>query len=716
MSVTSLPMPAGLRRFGGVLRHGLGAPLVVLALLAMVVVPLPPVLLDALFSFNIAISLVVLLAVVSVKRPLDFAIFPIVLLMTTMLRLALNVASVRVILLNGQNGHQAAGNVIAAFGEFVVGGNYAVGLVAFTILTIINFVVITKGAGRVSEVTARFILDAMPGKQMAIDADLNAGLLTREEARARREEVREEADFYGAMDGASKFIRGDAIAGILILFVTLIGGLIVGVMQHGMAVSEAAQTYTLLSIGDGLVSQLPALLVSSAVALLVTRASRSQDMGRAVLGQAFGQTRALAIASAILAVVGMVPGMPHVAFLTLAGLLGAAAWKLWRQPLDADVAPGELAAAVALPGAGVPELGWDDIAPVDALELEVGYRLIALVDSSQGGELMARIKGIRRKLTQDIGFLIPPVHIRDNLELKPGDYRILLSGVVVGQGSANPDQWLAIDPGNVSAPLSGAATTDPAFGLPAVWIDGADCERAQAAGYTVVDAATVVVTHLNHLLHQHAAHLLGRQEVQQLLDRIGRDAPGLTEDLVPKTVSLTVVHKVLQGLLAESVPIRDMRAILDTLAEHAPRLAAAASATPGVSGAAADIAELIALARCTLGRAITQQWFGNERELRVIGLDAKLERVLTQALSASGALEPGLADTLLSQARNALAQQDAQDGAPVLLVSPPLRALLARFLRHHLSQIAVLSNAEIPDDRIVRVTALMGPQVDPQVD
>jgi len=687
MSVTSIPMSPGLRRIGGLIRHGLGAPLVVLALLAMVVVPLPPMLLDALFSFNIAISLVVLLAVVSVRRPLDFAIFPIVLLMTTMLRLALNVASVRVILLNGQNGHQAAGHVIAAFGEFVVGGNYAVGLVAFTILTIINFVVITKGAGRVSEVTARFILDAMPGKQMAIDADLNAGLLTREEAKARREEVREEADFYGAMDGASKFIRGDAIAGILILLVTLIGGLIVGVIQHGMAISEAAQTYTLLSIGDGLVSQLPALLVSSAVALLVTRASRAQDMGRAVLGQAFGHTRALTIAAAILAVVGIVPGMPHVAFLTLAGLLGVAAWKLSRQPLDSKTATDE-ANALTLPSAGIPELGWEDVTPVDALELEVGYRLITLVDSAQGGELMARIKGIRRKLTQDIGFLIPPVHIRDNLELAANAYRLRVHGVPLATADIHPERLLALDPGGTLAALDGVPGKDPAFGLDAIWITPSERSQAEAMGYTVVDPATVMATHLSQVIAAQAAELFGYDEARQLLATLSKSAPALVEDLTPKALPLSVVVRVMQNLLAERVPIRQLRRIVEALLEHA-----GTSQDPGV---------LTACVREALGRFIVQDIAGNLTELPVFTLAPALEQVLQDSIQGQvTALEPGLAERLHRSLAECVAQQDAQGQPAVLLVPGPVRPGLAKLFRHSLPSLSVLAYGEIPEDRAI---------------
>jgi len=689
MSVTTLSIPTPLRRIGEFLRHGLGAPLVVLALLAMVVVPLPPVLLDALFSFNIAISLVVLLAVLSVKRPLDFAIFPIVLLMTTMLRLALNVASTRVILLNGQDGHEAAGQVIAAFGQFVVGGNYAVGLVAFAILTIINFVVVTKGAGRVSEVTARFILDAMPGKQMAIDADLNAGLLTREEAKARRDEVREEADFYGAMDGASKFIRGDAIAGILILLVTLIGGLVVGVLQHGMPVGEAAATYTLLSIGDGLVSQLPALLVSSAVALLVTRASRAQDMGRAMVGQAFGQFRALGIAAAILGVVGLVPGMPHLAFLVLAALLGIGAWTLWRQQIDRVRADAD-DAGIHPAGAAPAELGWDDLRPVDLLELEVGYRLIALVDTGQGGELMARIKGIRRKLTQDLGFLVPPVHIRDNLELAPASYRLRVHGVPVAEAEIHPDRLLALDPGGSLEALEGVPGKDPAFGLDATWIAPAQRSHAEALGYTVVDPATVMATHLSQLIFEHAPELFGHDEARQLLATLAKSAPTLVEDLTPKALSLSVVVRVLQNLLSERVPIRQMRRIAEALLEHAP--------------ASQDPAVLTAAVREALGRFIVQDIAGMGTELPVFTLAPALEQVLQDSMQGHvPALEPGLAERLNQSLADCVARQEAQGQPAVLLVPGPVRPRLAKLVRHSMASLAVLAYGEVPEDRAIQL-------------
>ncbi|HHA2380592.1 TPA: flagellar biosynthesis protein FlhA [Stenotrophomonas maltophilia] len=680
------------------IRQGLGAPLIVLALLAMVVVPLAAPVLDALFTFNIAISLMVLLAVVYVKRPLDFTIFPIVLLITTMLRLALNVASTRVILLNGQNGHDAAGKVIAAFGEFVIGGNYAVGIVVFAILTIINFVVITKGAGRVSEVTARFILDAMPGKQMAIDADLNAGLLTREEAKLRREEVREEADFYGAMDGASKFIRGDAIAGILILFINMLGGLAVGVLQHGLPFGEAAATYTLLSIGDGLVAQLPALLVSSAVAMLVTRASRSQDMAQAMTGQVFGQYRALAITAGIIGLVGLVPGMPNVAFLTLASILGFIAWKLYRKTqapaADAAATGKDPAALSALgrPAAPAPtaELSWDELRPVDPLGLEVGYRLIPLVDSNQGGELMARIKGVRRKLTQDVGFLIPSVHIRDNLELPANGYRVLVHGVPVATAEIHPDRELALDPGSALGTLEGIAGKDPAFGLDATWIQPHQRAQAETLGYTVVDPATVVATHLSHLIREHAPELLGHEEVQHLLANLAKSAPKLVEDLTPKALPLSAVVRVLQNLLVERIPIRQLRKIAEALVEHAP--------------SSQDPAVLTAAVRTALGRFIVQEIAGMSAELPVFTLNPQLERVLQESTQGTGAaLEPGLAERLHQSLAECVSKQEARNEPAVVLVPGPVRAALARLVRHSVPSLSVLAYSEVPEDKRLKL-------------
>ncbi|ATS21250.2 MULTISPECIES: flagellar biosynthesis protein FlhA [Xanthomonas] len=682
------------RRVMELLRNGLGAPLALMAMLAMLMVPLAAPVLDALFTFNIAISLMVLLAVVYVQRPLEFTIFPIVLLMTTMLRLALNVASSRVILINGQDGHAAAGKVIEAFGQFVIGGNYAVGIVVFAILTIINFVVITKGAGRVSEVTARFILDAMPGKQMAIDADLNAGLLTREEAKARREEVREEADFYGAMDGANKFIRGDAIAAILILFINLIGGMAVGMLQHGMSFMDAASTYTLLSIGDGLVAQLPALLVSSSVALLVTRASRAQDMRGAMVSQVFGQHRALAVAAAILGLVGLVPGMPNVAFLTLGLILGVIAWKLYKRslakPASGDPAADPQAAAAATAAQASAELSWDELRPIDPLGLEVGYRLIPLVDKNQGGELMARIKGVRRKLTQDIGFLVPPVHIRDNLELSANAYRLLVHGVPVATAEIYSDRELALDPGGALGQLDGIPGKDPAFGLDATWIQPHQRAYAESMGYTVVDPATVVATHLSHLIREHAPELLGHEEVQQLLATLAKTAPKMVEDLTPKALPLSVVVRVLQNLLIEKIPVRQLRKIVEALVEHAPH--------------SQDPATLTAAVRTSLGRFIVQEIAGMSAELPVFTLAPQLERVLQESTHGNGvALEPGLAERLHQSLADCVGKQEARNEPAVVLVPGQVRAALARLVRHSVPSLSVLAYSEVPEDKRLKL-------------
>ncbi|MBV7487072.1 flagellar biosynthesis protein FlhA [Bordetella sp. BOR01] len=696
---------SALKTHGAANARMLAGPVLIVLVLGMMVLPLPTFLLDLLFTFNIALSVMILLVAMFTRKPLDFAAFPAVLLFATLLRLSLNVASTRVVLLHGHTGPDAAGKVIEAFGHFLVGGNFAVGIILFVILTIINFIVITKGAGRIAEVGARFTLDAMPGKQMAIDADLNAGLIGEDEARRRRSEVSQEADFFGSMDGASKFVRGDAIAGLLIMVINIVGGLIVGVAQHDMAVGEASRVYTLLTIGDGLVAQIPALVISTAAGVVVSRVSTDQDVGQQILAQLFSNPSVLFLTAGIIGIMGLIPNMPHLAFLTLATILAGTGWTLYRRAqVAAQATAAQPSQAAAQAQAAAAEASWDDVSMVDPLGLEVGYRLIPLVDHAQNGELLHRIRSLRKKFAQDVGFLPPVVHIRDNLELKPNDYRILLSGVEIGHGMAMPNQWLAIDPGGVTSPIKGTATTDPAFGLPALWIDSGQRDAAQAAGYTVVDASTVVATHLNHMMHRHGASLLGRQEAQQLLDRIAVEAPKLVEDLVPKTLSLTTLQKVLQGLLAEEVPIRDVRSIVDTLSEHAPRLAAQAATTGGV----ADVPELIALTRRALGRAITQQWFPGDGELQVIGLDVKLERVLTQALTTSGGLEPGLADTLLREAQSSVAKQEAQGHAPVLVVSPPLRAPLSRFLRHHLPQLGVLSNAEIPDERMLRVTALIG--------
>jgi flagellar biosynthesis protein FlhA len=690
-----------LGNFKYVARRGIGAPVILLMMLGMLMLPMPPFLLDILFSFNIALSLVILLAVVYVMRPLEFAAFPTVVLMATLLRLALNIASTRVVLLHGHDGPGAAGKVIEAFGAFVIGGNFAVGLVVFAIIVVINFVVITKGATRVSEVTARFTLDAMPGKQMAIDADLNAGLLTQEQARERRQDVREDADFYGSMDGASKFVRGDATAGILILFINIIGGFFVGVMQHGLSAAESARTYTLLTIGDGLVAQVPALMLSVAAAIIVTRVSKSQDMGRQVVGQVFGQPRALAVAAAVLGVMGVIPGMPNVAFLLLSAVCGGIAWMLFKRERDTRARLADVvneAPAASTPAERV-ELGWEDVASVDPLGLEVGYRLIPLVDVHQGGELMGRIKSVRRKLSQELGFLVPPVHIRDNLDLGPNVYRITLMGVPMGEAEVHNDRLMAINPGQVHGALQGIATQDPAFGLEAVWIESGQRELAQSYGYTVVDPATVIATHLSHILQGHAHELLSHQDVQQLLDRLSANAPKLVEDLVPKRLSLGVVVKVLQNLLAERVPIRNMRSIVESLAENA-----AQSQDPGV---------LTAAVRVALGRQIVQEITGLGTEVPVITLAPELEQILLGSLSGGGgvagaAVEPGLADRLQQSVADAARRQEMGGEPAVLLVAPLLRPWLARFTRHVAQNLHVLAYNEVPDNRSVRLVQALG--------
>ena len=672
---------------------GLVGPILIILILSMMILPLPPFLLDLLFTFNIALSIMVLLVSMYTMKALDFAAFPAVLLFTTLLRLSLNVASTRVVLMQGHTGPDAAGKVIEAFGHFLVGGNFAVGVMVFIILVVINFMVITKGAGRIAEVGARFTLDAMPGKQMAIDADLNAGLIGEDVARKRRAEVAQEADFYGSMDGASKFVRGDAVAGLLIMVINIIGGLIVGVAQHGLSFSDAGTTYTLLAIGDGLVAQIPALVISTAAGVIVSRVTTDEDVGEQLTGQLFANPQVLFLTAGVVGMMGLIPGMPNLAFLIIAGGL---IWMGRRVMQRSAKATAEIAAAPAPApvAAEAQEASWDDVVLVDPLGLEVGYRLISLVDRAQNGELLGRIKSIRKKFAQDIGFLPPVVHIRDNLEIKPNAYVVKLKGVEVGRGEATPGQWMAINPGQVSATLPGTPTKDPAFGLPAIWIDASLREQAQIYGYTVVDASTVVATHLNHLIHLHSAELLGRQEVQQLLDRIGKESPMLVQDLVPKALSLTSVQKVLQNLLEESVSIRDMRTILDVLAEHAPGVA--------------DTTELTSLIRLALGRAIIQDIFPANEALQVIGLDSSLDRVLLQALTNSNGLEPGLADNLLREAQSAMARQ-AQLGLPaVLVVQHPLRVLLARFLRRSLPQLKVLSHAEIPDTRSIKVTATIG--------
>jgi len=680
------------------LTQGAGLPLMLLAMLSMVVLPLPAILLDGLFTFNICLSLIVILAVVYVLRPLDIAAFPTVLLLATLLRLALNVASTRIVLLEGHTGTDAAGKVIEAFGDFVVGGNYAVGIVVFAILVIINFVVVTKGAGRVSEVSARFTLDALPGKQMAIDADLNAGIIDQEEASQRRNEIRTEADFYGSMDGASKFVRGDAVAGLLILFINLAGGMLIGTLQHDLSMSEAAETYALLTIGDGLVAQIPSLLLATAVAIIVTRMSRSEDMGTQMMSQLLGDKRVLRVVAGLLAVLGLVPGMPNFAFLMMAGACAVAAWMVESRQAapeaveeEPQAQPGEDALDAELNR----ELSWEDVGEADAVALDVGYRLIPLVDRNQGGEMMRRIKGVRRRLSEELGFLISPVRIRDDLDLPASGYRISLMGSPLAQGEVQVDKELAINPGHIDEPISGIETQDPAFGLEAVWIDPAQREEAQARGYTVVDVPTVVATHMSKLLQEHAHELLGHQEAQELLDRLSRSAPKLVEELVPKTLPLSTIVRVLQELLRDQIPVTNMRSICQSLAEHGRNVT--------------EPDALVAQVRVALGRSIVQRVSGEHEELPVITLDPALEQMLQQSVQGeTGAVEPGLAEKVQQELANTTQRQEAAGEPSILLVTPNLRAWLARFLRFSVPGLKVLAYNEVPDSKRIRLVAAVG--------
>ena len=704
----------------------LSIPILLLMLLGMMILPMPPILLDAFFSFNIALSIVVLLVSVYTMRPLDFAVFPTILLVSTLLRLGLNIASTRVVLLEGHNGGDAAGKVIQAFGEVVIGGNYTVGIVIFIILVIINFVVVTKGAGRISEVSARFTLDAMPGKQMAIDADLNAGLIDQAEAKKRRAEVTSEADFYGAMDGASKFVRGDAVAGIMIMIITIIGGLVVGILQHDLSFTQATQVYVLLTIGDGLVAQIPSLLLSTSAAIIVTRSNSTEDMNSQVVGQMFGSPRALGITAMILFIMGIIPGMPHVAFLGFSALCGFLAYYIhFRKSVGevVDEAPTKLRTITPSSAGGggtglapqLPalegksdrtqepaEVSWEDVTPVDILGLEVGYRLIPLVDRNQRGELLGRIKGVRKKLSQDIGFLIPPVHIRDNLDLLPNGYRVTLMGVALGEGEVFPDKFLAINPGQVFGSLQGAKTRDPAFGLEAIWIDESQKDQAQTLGYTVVDASTVVATHLNQIVQQHTHELLGHEEVQKWLDLLGEKSPKLVEELVPNTITINTLLKVLQSLLREQVPIRDMRTIAEALAAHGDK--------------GQDTGTLTGHARVALARQIVQNIVGADPNIPVITLDPSLEQLLLQSVQqaqkigadATSFIEPRLAEKLNNALVSAASRQEAAGKPVVLLVAAPLRMTLVRLARFNLPDMHVLSYNEIPDNKQITIEATVG--------
>jgi flagellar biosynthesis protein FlhA len=672
----------------------LAGPVLIMTILAMMILPLPTFVLDLLFTFNIVLSIMILLVAMFTQKTLEFSAFPTVLLFSTLLRLALNVASTRVILMQGHTGSDAAGQVVEAFGHFLVGGNFAIGIIVFIILIIINFMVITKGAGRIAEVGARFTLDGMPGKQMAIDADLNAGLIGEEEAKRRRKEVTQEADFYGSMDGASKFVRGDAIAGLMIMAINIIGGLIIGVMQHDMTMGVAGETYTLLTIGDGLVAQIPGLVISTAAGVVVTRVVNDQDVGEQMVGQLFTSPRVLTLAAVVIGLLGLIPGIPNIVFLLFTALLLGLAWWLRGRALQQPAAGASPMTRAESEAAQVNEASWADVQLEDELGLEVGYRLIPMVDHEQQGQLLTRVRGIRKKFAQQMGFLPPAVHIRDNLDLPPTRYRILLKGVEIGHGEIQPDRWMAIDPGCAEGEIPGTPCIEPTFGLPALWIDEVQRELAQTLGYTVVDPSSVVATHLNHLISTHTEELFGRQEAQQLLDQLSKHAPKLVEDLIPAVISLTLLHKVLQNLLAERVPIRDMRTIIDTLAEFAT--------------ASSDADELTARVRARLARAITQQWFPGEEDIQVIGLDVSLEQLLVQATQSGSAIEPGIAESLMKQTEQALMHQEGLGAPPVLLVNPALRLMLSRYLRRMFPQMAVLSSQEISSQRNVRMTWLIG--------
>ncbi|MBN9204683.1 flagellar biosynthesis protein FlhA [Methylibium petroleiphilum] len=678
--------------------RSLAVPLLVLMVLAMMVLPLPPLALDLLFTFNIAIALMVMMVSAYMVKPLDFSAFPAVILLTTLLRLSLNVASSRVVLMEGHTGPGAAGAVIESFGHFLIGGNFAVGIIVFAILVVINFIVVTKGAERIAEVGARFTLDAMPGKQMAIDADLNAGLIDEKEAKRRRAEVGNEAEFFGSMDGASKFVRGDAIAGMLILFINIVGGFIIGVVQHDLSAGKAADSYILLAIGDALVAQIPALLISVAAAMVVSRVGKEQDVGEQIMGQMFKTPKSVGIVAGVIGLLGVIPGMPHFVFLLIASALGYVAWLMHQREQRAKLAPPRPAAAAGpAPDA---EASWDDLQPVDTLGLEVGYRLIALVDKERQGDLMTRIKGVRRKFAQDVGFLPPSVHIRDNLELRPSMYRLTLRGAVIGEGEAFPGMLMAINPGHASTPLIGTTTTDPAFGLPATWIEERQREAAQMAGYTVVDCSTVVATHLSHLMQVNAARLLGRVETQQLVEHVTKLAPKLIEDVVPKMVPIAALQKLLQLLLEEGVHIRDMRSVVEALAEHV-------GANPNLAN---DPQELSRRIRVALAPAIVQQIYGPVRELEVIAIEPDLERLLSQALTSQNGpvLDPSMADILTRSAADSAKRQEDLGHPACLLVPDAIRVPIARLLKRAAPRLRVLSHSEIPDTHSIRIGSIIG--------
>lgn len=675
---------------------GLGIPFLVLLIISMLILPLPAFLLDFLFTFNIVIGLVIIMIAINSSKPLDFSSFPAILLIATMLRLGLNVASTRLVLVKGHEGPDAAGKVIEAFGEFVIAGNYLVGFIIFAILMIINFIVVTKGAGRVSEVIARFTLDAMPGKQMAIDADLNAGVIDQETAKKRREEISQESDFFGSMDGASKFVRGDAIAGLLILLINILGGLLIGIGQHDLSFSEAGRIYVLLTIGDGLVAQIPSLLLSLATAIIVTRVTTAESMTEQAKSQ-LSNPMALIIAGAILILLGLVPGMPHMIFLGLGATSVGLGIKLSKDSERLNLQENNVAAAAnAQADASKEELNWDDVDQVDLVGLDIGYGLIPLVNPETGGQLLPRVKGVRKKLSAELGFLIQPIRIRDNLDLSPDVYHIVMNGVVRGKGEIKVGREMAINPGHVHGTLEGTPTKEPAFGLDAIWIEPSQRDYARTLGYTVVDSATAIATHLNTLLRGNASELLSHDETQQLLDKVAGRSPKLVEDLVPGKLPLATITKVLQNILDESVSVRDMRTIIEVLSTE--------------SGRTQDADELTAAVRPRLGRMIVQSLVDINDSLPVITLNPSLEQVLHNVLQQSSStqglvIEPKLAEGLFKALAENTEAVENQGHPAVLVVSPGIRPWLAKIIRHRLSDLTVLSYSEIPDDQAVKVVA-----------
>ncbi|GAA0676612.1 flagellar biosynthesis protein FlhA [Sphingomonas insulae] len=678
------------------LRHGRGAalPLAILLLVVVMVVPIPAFLLDIFFVANIAISLAVLMVSLNAQKPLDFSSFPTVLLFATLFRLGLNVASTRIVLVHGHEGEAAAGHVIEAFGTFLIGGDYVVGIFVFAILMIINLIVVTKGAGRVSEVSARFTLDALPGKQMAIDADLNAGLITPEDAKKRRVEVATEADFYGSMDGSSKFVKGDAVAAMLILAANVIGGLILGPVSHGMTIAAAAKSYILLAIGDALVAQLPSLMLSIAAAAIVTRVSSDKDLAGQIGGQ-FGSPRTWTPVAIILGLLGLLPGMPHMVILTTAAIAGFAAWKLRqieRRPVVAALP------AVAEEPVDPSKIGWDEVTDGMQVNFDIGYGLVPLVDPRRGAPLMGRITGVRRQLSRDLGFVVPQCRVRDDINLAPYTYRIVVNGVVLGEDQVSPDEMLALDTGQAYGDLTGKKAKDPTFGLDATWIPAGDADAATGAGFLVVDAGTVMATHLNHVLGAHATDLLGPDEVQSLLDGLKERAAQLVATLTPNPLPLTTLTQVLKGLLAENIPLKEFRRIAQAISVAATR--------------SADAEEIIELIRPELGQLIIQKLCGVREPLRVMTLEGQLEGLLGQAARADQSrrhvIEPDLGRRIVDALQQAAQPLIAEAKPFALVVQPAIRIAIRKLVKTVLPDTPVLSFFEVPEEKAVEVVAVIG--------